>query len=151
MNFRNVTRILASFILIALIAIIIWLVLLLMYLPSVSSQLPPGNGSLKVNLFLPENNVSLPSGSQVSVQAEALGVNAITTIQFWVDGVAADASAAGEGISTKTLNANWSWLPASDGVHILVARAEDGQGNVGVSNPVRVMVTTMESSRGAIT
>jgi hypothetical protein len=147
MKSKTLNRILMGLVLAGLVGIIFLLALFFINLPSISSQLPPGSTPLNVNLFLPENGSRLPSGAYASVQAEALGVNPITTVQFWVDGIAVAASNAGEGINSNTLNANWSWLPASDGAHILVARAEDGQGNVGVSNPVRVMVTAQGSDR----
>jgi glucose/arabinose dehydrogenase len=79
------------------------------------------------------------SGSQVAgivtVTADANDNVGVAGVQFFVDGTPAGAED-----TTEPFGFNWDTRTVANGVHILTARARDGEGNTTLSAPVNVNV-----------
>lgn len=74
------------------------------------------------------------SGAQ-TVAASASDNVAVASVQFYLDGVAL-----GTPVTSAPYAINWDTTLASNGTHVLTAKATDTSGNVGTSSPVTVTV-----------
>ncbi len=92
------------------------------------------------DLTAPTVNVTGPAAGavvhgSVSFSASAADGVGVVSVQYFVDGAAVGASAAG-----PTWSANWSSATVADGQHSVVAKASDAAGNVGTSNAITFTV-----------
>ncbi len=111
---------------------------ILVLVPAVEAQLPPGISTMVVTLSMPVNDSRVPLNQFTAITAQAVGVNPITALELWIDGTPAETKNPPGGASVNPFAASWSWTPASEGEHTLLVRALDMTGNVGLSNVVRV-------------
>ena len=87
----------------------------------------------------PTVSIASPSGGSVSgmvaIQASAADNVGVTRVEFYVDGMllATDSAAPWQ--------ANWDTAGATNGTHVLLAKAYDAAGNVGTSQQVSVTVS----------
>ena len=107
-------------------------------IPSIDEQLPPGSTPIQVRITHPDNKTGWPFNFAIPIQIAANGVEPITSVDLYINGTLydtheIDAEAANQGFLTL-----WDWQPGISGKFILVARAMDGSGRTGMSNPVLI-------------
>ena len=110
-------------------------------IPDISDQLPRGSGPMVVSLSYPLNGSQLALYKPRAIQAEVVGVNPIQSLVLWVDDAVVEAKESPGG-STQ-FSAEWSWIPLTEGPHLLTVRALDEEGHTVTSNPVSVTVVSV--------
>ncbi|HET7010159.1 MAG TPA: hypothetical protein VFI11_05240 [Anaerolineales bacterium] len=101
-----------------------------------SEILPAGSNPILVSLKQPTEG-AYPQGGTLPVVAQALGSEAIISLELWADGVLAD-TAGFQGEDRLYVSASWDWTVPSLGEHLLLVRAVDARGRTGESNVVRL-------------
>ncbi len=104
-------------------------------LPDVGSQIP--NTPMMISLGKPLNGSTAGVGSPLPVSAQAISPHPIVRMELWVDNALADTFVP-VSVGTNQYRGSLSWTANATGEHVLVARATDDQGHIGVSNPARV-------------
>lgn len=115
---------------------------LLLWVPDVAEQFPPGMSTIVVTLSTPVNDAQVPLNQFTTVTAEAMGASPITALELWIDGIPAETKTAPAGSNLRRLSAFWGWTPVSEGEHTLLVRATDANHGVGQSNVVRVTASS---------
>ena len=108
-------------------------------IPEVSEQMPPNASPIIVTLAAPPNDAAIPLNDATPISVDAIGPQPIVAVELWVDGVRLFSKTSDAGLAHLT--AVWSWTPASEGTHTLMARALDAQQREGQSNVVRVVAS----------
>jgi hypothetical protein len=105
------------------------------------SLLPPAANPILVTLTRPENGGGYPVGGAVPVSGEALGADAIVSLELWADGaLAAVADHRGEG--RPFVRDTWDWTVPAEGEHMLLVRAVDQKGRTADSEVLRLQGVT---------
>jgi LysM repeat protein len=92
-----------------------------------------------VDLLNPANGTQVTSGEPVTVDAQALGIDPLASLELWVDGQPYGQQALSDGSPGPT-KATWTWPAATPGIHLLFVRAHDVKGRTGQSTQVIVTV-----------
>ncbi|MCZ7528475.1 MAG: hypothetical protein M5U14_20150 [Acidimicrobiia bacterium] len=79
-------------------------------------------------------------GPPLAFHVGVVGTEPIVAVELWSGGTVVDRVVAGDGDERTGRADRLTWRPAEEGAATLVARAIDGGGRVGQSNPVRVEV-----------
>ena len=105
-----------------------------------SGGIPPGvTAPAQAAISNPQNGAQIEIGELVMIQVDAIGPNAFTSIELWLDGALAGVKMAQEG-GTQPSIAHFSWQTLTLGHHSLIATAVDEQGNKVFSSQVAVSV-----------
>lgn len=110
-------------------------------IPDLSRQLPPNAVPIIVTLNGPANGERVGLNLFTTVEAQALGVKSITSMELWIDGTFMQVKTPSAGSNSNLYTAAWIWTPINEGEHTLLVRAIDADHNVGTSNIVRVNVS----------
>lgn len=103
--------------------------------------LGPLDTEIVVQLSNPLNLSEWPQDTGVPVQTIARSTGTLTRLELWMDGaLLLEEQVSGERPGSVVYT-RWEWPPAATGVHWLQARAVDEEGNVAVSQTVRIRVT----------
>lgn len=95
---------------------------------------------LRVAIRLPSSGARVSVGDSVAVLMLSTGAGPVVRYELWVDGSAEGAVFPEPGENPPPPTAQIPWRPSEPGIHSLIARAFDGNGNVGRSRPVLVEV-----------
>ncbi|MCW5875429.1 MAG: hypothetical protein KIS85_00985 [Anaerolineales bacterium] len=91
-----------------------------------------------VDILAPANGLSVVQGDALPVLAQAWSTSPLAAAELWVDNqLVAEQSIAG---SEEPAQFAWDWEAGSPGIHTLVVRARDSQGEEGVSQTVLLNV-----------
>jgi hypothetical protein len=116
---------------------------LVVRLPSVVSQIPPA--PMIVTLTRPLNGSGAGAGATIKVSAQVVTPNLVAAVELWADGQrVSEVTPTRAGTNLYLASLDWSPGP---GPHVLVVRAADDQGHIGVSNVVRVEGVVGRESR----
>jgi len=97
-----------------------------------SPQLP---NHIIVSITDPVDGEVYPINAGLEIRAEAVSDNSITHMELWADGILyEDYSAPEDGLGL--LVHYWSWSPQTIGVHTLMVRAHNDQGQTAFSNVI---------------
>jgi LysM repeat protein len=105
-----------------------------------ADQLPLNATPIMVTLASPLNDAHYPANSYIPVHVKAFGRESLFTLELWVDGALIEMQET-QPDSSGRVSVEWQWVPASQGEHILLARAMTPWGHVSTSNLVHVTVT----------
>jgi len=103
-------------------------------LPAVQDQIPAA--PMIVTLNQPANGSGAGAGSPVHVSSQVVASHAVISAELWVDNFLAGQTAPIP-VATNVYAASLEWTP-TPGAHVLIIRATDDQGHIGLSNIVRV-------------
>jgi hypothetical protein len=84
-----------------------------------------------VDILLPQNGSSVNQGDTLSVLAQAWSPSPLAALQLWVDGEMV--AVANVDTETMPFKASWDWVAGGPGVHSLLVKAMDTEGNEGQS------------------
>jgi len=107
---------------------------LVLRLPPVPSQIPAA--PMIVTLIQPANGSGAGAGSTVRVSAQAVAPHPVVMMELLADSLSGGGTAP-TSIEENIYTASLEWSP-SPGPHVLIVRATDDQGHIGLSNVVRV-------------
>ena len=108
-------------------------------IPSVEEQLPPGSNQIRVQLLHPENQSGFPFNHPIPVQIFLESTRPVTAVALYVNSTLYDTYLLTEDQVGNTQHLTpWLWQPGTAGKFILVARAVDASGGIGISDPVLV-------------
>ena len=94
---------------------------------------------LWVSLLSPRPGTPATVGIPVEIQVTAFGSKPLTALELWADGSLAEAYYPPADPPTTHMPMAFVWIPQTEGLHLLVARAiDDGQGTA-ESNPLHMM------------
>ncbi len=133
MNIFSVKGLLITGVLLALVAgglLTAWV----LRLAEPASQVPAA--PMIVSLTQPANGSGAGAGSTVHVSSQVVASHAVISAELWVDNFLAGQTAPIR-VATNVYTASLEWTP-TPGAHVLVIRATDDQGHIGLSNIVRV-------------
>lgn len=104
-------------------------------LPSVENMVP--KAPIVVDLLAPVDGTEIEVGDSIPVNVKAFSpANPLESFELWADGQLF----AQENTSGNSASAGWVWQSLSEGVHTLVVRVKDSEGNTGQSQVVIVNV-----------
>jgi len=105
-----------------------------------SGGIPSGDtASAQAAISNPQNGAQIEIGEYVMVEVSAIGPNAYTSFELWLDGALTGVQVAPEG-GMQPFVAQFSWRPLELGPHSLIAAAVDGYGQKVISSQVVVLV-----------
>jgi LysM repeat protein len=96
---------------------------------------------LQVTLTRPAGMTSWPDNAYIPVLATIISTDPVNSVEFWVDGALADTKGVPAGADPHAFFVQWSWPPGKTGSHVLLVRAKDTKGKVGVSKVVQITAT----------
>jgi len=105
-------------------------------IPSIDALLPPNLTTMAVTVSAPANGDGVPLNVFTTIEASAFSAKPIVAFDLWIDGTPSTSKVPTP--NGNEFSAFWTWTPASEGEHILLVRARDGQGRIAISNVVRV-------------
>jgi hypothetical protein len=106
-------------------------------IPAVKDQISAAE-NITIVFVSPATGSRYPADAAVPVTALARGANAIKAMEFWVDGKLVESKPPALGGDAKFVYQSWHWMPVITGEHLLVVRAWDTVGNIGISNILRL-------------
>lgn len=113
-------------------------------------RFPINSSPILVTLAYPPDGAHYPNNSSIPVQARAYGQEATITLELWADGALIESRQAQTDEAGKAL-AEWNWVPAGLGDHILLIQAKTPQGQASTSNLVRLTTTDPSGGSAQIT
>ena len=110
--------------------------------PALISKMPLEAVPIMVTLSSPLNDAHYPVNTYIPARVTAIAREPIPsfTLELWVGGALVETLDI-QPDSAGRATAEWQWVPAGEGEHTLLARARTSQGQIAVSNLVRVMIT----------
>ncbi len=109
--------------------------------PPIAEQIPEGYSSVAVQIINLPNRSEWPSNSFVPVQFTAQGTRPITKVDLFINGSLYDSKIEEEWMVATEYTSLWMWQPGNEGGYILVVKATDSAGGIGISDPVMITAT----------
>ena len=125
--------------LLSALVIVAILAALIARIPSTSQQLPPNTAPLLVVLDHPVDGSTWPVDTPVPVTVMVTAGTVIKSVQFWSDGRLFDTQAPSGRL--PMYYKVWSWVPLTEGAHVLFVRATDAIGRTADSNAVHIQAS----------
>jgi len=119
---------------------VIGVIVALARIPPVEQQVARSAAAMIVSLREPAADTTWPMNSSVPVHALVTGPEAITSAELWANGGLVGTGIVGPGGAAGHAPVNWTWNPNGQGDYMLVVRAQDALGRMGVSQPVLIHV-----------
>ncbi|MBN1265639.1 MAG: hypothetical protein JXA25_09110 [Anaerolineales bacterium] len=112
--------------------------ILITRIPPASQQLTPNSAPITVIFAAPETDSQWPADAFVPVRAIVMSSGEIAAVELWADGKLVNTfTPAAEADPGYTL-VTWTWLPLTEGHHVLLVRARGVSGKVSTSSLINV-------------
>jgi hypothetical protein len=95
---------------------------------------------LSIQLSNPVNGSKWPQDSGIPVQTIAQSESSIIKLQLWMDGALLSEKSLGHDENNSLVYTTWDWTPAAVGDHLLQARVQNANGDIGISNTIRITI-----------
>lgn len=108
-------------------------------IPSTEEQFPPGSNPISIQLMHPENQSGWPLNHPIPIQIYLESIEPVTMVELYVNSTLYDIYPLTEAQAGNTQHLiPWLWQPGTTGKFILVVRAVDASGGMGISKAVLV-------------